>query len=244
MGVRRHAHGAGRLVGWVATVVLVAGSIAFAAPAAAKSDSGGAHSARGQAHKQPAAAQGKKRGHDRPAPVRGGHVRGSQGGSGVSLPRPNDFQAQSDPDGLENGGVDQPGGQGGVDPTAQDGNNGSGNDTDCEDDNNGVGVPGHCKDDPETVTTPPAVDVEPVGETVVIAGPFAPTASSVAIEMPEATHPQAVVLGGSRMPGTSATVLPDTGAGQVLLGLALAGLATLAVGAGLLRQGRRARATS
>ena len=56
------------------------------------------------------------------------------------------WQAQRDPDGEENGGVDQPGGTGGVDKTDQDGNNGSGNDSDCEDDNNGKGVPGHCKD--------------------------------------------------------------------------------------------------
>ena len=57
-----------------------------------------------------------------------------------------DWQAQSDPDGDENGGVDQPGGSGGVNKADQDGNNGSGNDSDCEDDNRGQGVPGHCKD--------------------------------------------------------------------------------------------------
>jgi LPXTG-motif cell wall-anchored protein len=47
---------------------------------------------------------------------------------------------------MENDGVDQPGGNGGVNPNAQDGNNGSGNDVDCEDDNRGKGVPGHCKE--------------------------------------------------------------------------------------------------
>jgi LPXTG-motif cell wall-anchored protein len=57
-----------------------------------------------------------------------------------------DWQAQSDPDGQENGGVDQPGGAGGVNTDDQDGNNGTGNDSDCEDDNRGKGVPGHCKD--------------------------------------------------------------------------------------------------
>jgi LPXTG-motif cell wall-anchored protein len=67
------------------------------------------------------------------------------GTSGVSLPKPNRYQAQADPDGMENGGVDQPGGTGGVNTSAQDGNNGSGNDIDCEDDNRGQGVPGHCK---------------------------------------------------------------------------------------------------
>ena len=58
------------------------------------------------------------------------------------------WQAQADPDGNENGGVDQPGGSGGVNTDDQDGNNGSGNDSDCEDDNRGKGVPGHCKDKP------------------------------------------------------------------------------------------------
>lgn len=58
------------------------------------------------------------------------------------------WQAQADPDGDENGGVDQPGGSGGVNTDDQDGNNGSGNDSDCEDDNRGKGVPGHCKDKP------------------------------------------------------------------------------------------------
>lgn len=56
------------------------------------------------------------------------------------------WQAQADPDGDENGGVDQPRGSGGLNPDDQDGNNGSGNDSDCEDDNRGKGVPGHCKD--------------------------------------------------------------------------------------------------
>lgn len=69
----------------------------------------------------------------------------SGSGSPVRHPKPNTYQAQSDPDGMENGGVDQPGGQGGVNTSAQDGNNGSGNDIDCEDDNRGRGVPGHCK---------------------------------------------------------------------------------------------------
>jgi hypothetical protein len=69
----------------------------------------------------------------------------SGSGSTVRHPKGNTYQAQSDPDGMENGGVDQPGGQGGVNTSTQDGNNGSGNDSDCEDDNRGKGVPGHCK---------------------------------------------------------------------------------------------------
>ena len=90
---------------------------------------------------------------------------GTPGPSGTAAPktsdgtgtfdRPNDWQAQADPDGMDNGGVDQPGGTGGTGP--QDGNNGSGNDADCEDDNRGRGVPGHCKDNGAPAHTPAAV---------------------------------------------------------------------------------------
>lgn len=71
----------------------------------------------------------------------------------TTFTRPNDWQAQADPDGTSNGGVDQPGGTGGT-IGAQDGNNGSGNDTDCEDDNRGQGVPGHCKATNTSAQTP------------------------------------------------------------------------------------------
>ena len=54
-----------------------------------------------------------------------------RGGSG------NQGKSRSDPDGNSNGGVDRPGGSGGVDQHDQDGNNGCGNDDDFEDDNNG-----------------------------------------------------------------------------------------------------------
>ncbi|MGH3368767.1 MAG: hypothetical protein ACRDPR_02085, partial [Nocardioidaceae bacterium] len=68
------------------------------------------------------------------------------------------WQAQADPDGDENGGVDQPGGAGGT-IGAQDGDNGSGNDVDCEDDNNGIeSVPGPCPEETTTATTPDAED--------------------------------------------------------------------------------------
>ena len=90
------------------------------------------------------------------AKASGGNGSGSAGGStssnsAVQHERPNDYQAQSDPDGMDNEGVDQPGGDGGypIDDQGtkdQDGNNGTGNDLDCEDDNRGKGVPGHCKD--------------------------------------------------------------------------------------------------
>jgi len=63
-------------------------------------------------------------------------------------------KSPSDPDGMENGGADKPGGQGGT-IGAQDGNNGSGNDIDCEDDNRGQGVPGHCKAKPDNAKCVP-----------------------------------------------------------------------------------------
>jgi hypothetical protein len=47
-------------------------------------------------------------------------------------------RSRSDPDGMENGGADKPGGSGGIDKADQDGNNGCGNDDDFEDDNNGL----------------------------------------------------------------------------------------------------------
>ena len=46
-------------------------------------------------------------------------------------------KASSDPDGMYNRGVDQPGRTGGLYLSDQDGNNGCGNDQDFEDDNNG-----------------------------------------------------------------------------------------------------------
>ena len=104
---------------------------------------------------------GKKVGHSKKA-AKAGHARKadrSQGSNAsadsnrassnkVGSAHNDDWQAQSDPDGLETGGIDQPGGNGGYDPKGWDGNNGSGNDPDCEDDNRGKGVPGHCKDRP------------------------------------------------------------------------------------------------
>lgn len=80
-----------------------------------------------------------------------GHGKANQAGSSRSAHKDGPghdgrWQAQADPDGNENGGVDQPGGSGGLNTDDQDGNNGSGNDSDCEDDNRGKGVPGHCKD--------------------------------------------------------------------------------------------------
>jgi LPXTG-motif cell wall-anchored protein len=89
------------------------------------------------------AAKSEKKKSTSPKPSSGGDNRASSNKEGQGH---NDkWQAQSDPDGDENGGIDQPGGTGGYDPKGWDGNNGSGNDPDCEDDNRGKGVPGHCK---------------------------------------------------------------------------------------------------
>lgn len=229
---RGHRGSVGRVLAYAATVVLLAGSVGLAQPAfAERSDTGEAHAAKGRAHQpeQP----GRTTRH------RGGHAAvaaASHSGSAVSLPRPNDFQAQADPDGTENGGVDQPGGTGGVDPTDQDGNNGSGNDSDCEDDNLGVGVPGHC--DGAVVPEPPTGDEELPGDSG--------TTTSVAVAPPvvEVMTPVASSTSLTRGSDGATAVLPDTGAGQSLLALAVAAVGALAFGAGLVRRGRRARVTA
>lgn len=263
----------GRLLAWASAAVLVAGSVGIAAPTfAAQPDN---PSAQGQAqsqahsdqaaHTQPASAARpgstttKTRAGSRPT-TSAGH---QSGGSGVSLAKPNDFQAQADPDGMENGGVDQPGGTGGVDTTTQDGNNGSGNDVDCEDDNRGVGVPGHCKQRPEV--TPTGDEVVPSqggvpGDTIVpsqdgsVAGQLtgsnqlttalvAAPATGLEVALASAPTPRSVQTSTPRAQAapafTAASVLPNTGAGQALLGLSIAALVALALGAGLVRQGRR-----
>ena len=88
------------------------------------------------------------------APTKGkaSKSKASTSGGAASSGHDDRWQAQADPDGDENGGVDQPGGTGGT-IGAQDGDNGSGNDIDCEDDNNGITeVPGHCPEDTEEAT--------------------------------------------------------------------------------------------
>jgi hypothetical protein len=233
-----------RLLAAAGAVALVSASVVLTVPAYAgqpdhgRSDNGQAHSAQGQALK-PATSE-KVRSHR------------ARGGSTVALPRPNGFQAQADPDGMANGGVDQPGGTGGVDPTTQDGNNGSGNDVDCEDDNRGVGVPGHCR--PKPVETPdedgtaPEVPggtdpAEPETQvTDLVTQPM-----ETVVSAPTGPTVQAGAFGTSAPPAATAArtgVLPDTGAGQALLGLAVAAVAALGVGAGLVRQGRRAGGVS
>ena len=259
---------AGRRLAWGSAALLVAGSIAFATPAlAAPSAHGQAHAAHTSSHS-------------------GGH-----GKSGVHLSKPNGYQAQSDPDGMDNGGVDQPGGTGGVDTTSQDGNNGSGNDADCEDDNRGVGVPGHCKDrtsssssDEGTGSTgsaekpaegdqadetdqPDQADQADQADQEEASAPAADQAVSTAatqvgdagavlttsfgqalVSAPEASAPQAAPASGQTAAaaaaaapesGALAGVLPNTGAGQALLGLTTLALMLLALGGGLLRRTRR-----
>ena len=130
----------------IASVVLFLGSLFLAASASAAGPGDPGHTNQGKSDTAHAQAATAPRAQNHAGTQTTGHAKAHHtGGSSVSLPRPNNFQAQSDPDGMTNGGVDQPGGTGGVDTTTQDGNNGSGNDADCEDDNRGVGVPGHCK---------------------------------------------------------------------------------------------------
>jgi hypothetical protein len=223
-----------------ALLVAMAGSLGFATPAfGAQPDGGHGHAVAVHAHQ----ASGQAHAH------RGQQKLQQRGGSQVSLPRPNGFQAQADPDGLANGGVDQPGGTGGIDTTTQDGNNGSGNDVDCEDDNRGVGVPGHCRA-PDTPGTPeqgtaPSGDVPAdtgtVDQVQQVAAPSVLPATLVSTPHAAATTVHGVF--GTSAPPSRASVgaLPDTGAGQALVGLAMAALVALGVGTALVREGRRTR---
>ena len=68
------------------------------------------------------------------------------GGSGTQ------GNAQADPDGMANWGVDQEGGDGGLYLGDQDGNNGCGNDHDFEDDNNGNCGPKVAEECPDGTT--------------------------------------------------------------------------------------------
>jgi len=244
------------------SALLVISSAALAAPASADPSPQG-QAAPGRSHQptKPSHPAGTShpatKAHTTAEPTNHGSTSGS---SGVSLARPNDFQAQADPDGMTNGGVDQPGGQGGIDTTSQDGNNGSGNDADCEDDNRGVGVPGHCKDrgDATTAGTPEVPGTPDLPGTAEVPGvPLDTTPDQVLAVVPSVTEVSApaalpratgVASATTASPASSATqaaaassptVLPNTGAGAALLALALAGLAALALGGGLTRRGRR-----
>ncbi|RNM12659.1 hypothetical protein [Nocardioides pocheonensis] len=242
---------------------VAAASIGFAAPAlAAHPETPSAHAAAGQAHRPTTThVDHGTTGHHHAAHTstpRAGTASSAQAGSSVSLAKPNDFQAQADPDGMTNGGVDQPGGTGGVDTSSQDGNNGSGNDADCEDDNRGVGVPGHCKDRPATGSEgdadsplPGQVPDETTGQTSDLTPQLQLTPSLTMVSVATGTDSSLVsapatgqVRGEVRTHTAAAHratgVLPETGAGQALLGLALAALVALGLGTGLVRRGRRA----
>ena len=125
------------------------------------------------------------------------------------------WQAQADPDGDENGGIDQPGGDGGHEPKGWDGNNGSGNDPDCEDDNRGQGVPGHCKVRPaepapsENPTKPQEDDSEKDSSDETPSGvPTQPGGSKVV------TEPVTEVLGVERFFGTVSRTASAAPAGR------------------------------
>jgi len=146
---------------WARSLAIVAALALFTVMgagsfSAASADPDNGH-ARGHGSKGPA--KTKKSGHAQPAAsteTRGGSAGATKsGGSGGSTSGTRG-KSPSDPDGMENGGLDKPGGQGGT-IGAQDGNNGSGNDIDCEDDNRGKGVPGHCTSKPGATKCIPAV---------------------------------------------------------------------------------------
>lgn len=230
-----------RMSAWIAlpivALTLLASSVFVSTAQAAPGNGEGRGQAQAQARH--AAAQQKARQNQESREQR--RSTSSQGRSAVAHEKPNDYQAQSDPDGMENGGVDQPGGTGGT-IGAQDGDNGSGDDVDCEDDNRGVGVPGHCDDDAvESEPTPAEVVV--VAETVVEETPIV---LGVSAERPAGTELFDEVAGVSAerdgvLGRAVPTILPDTGLAANLALLAALGVAlTVVGGVGLRRRGSRA----
>lgn len=166
----------------------------------------------------------------------------------VQHERPNDFQAQADPDGDTNGGVDQPGGEGGADPSDQDGNNGSGNDSDCEDDNRGKGVPGHCKEKPASTILAGdadllADDADVLSEEATVLGveAMADTAPAVVAGTQALAPAGAQVLGVEQSAAPSTGILPQTGAATPLTLLMFTGLGLATVGAVTLLARQRVR---
>lgn len=180
------------------------------------------------------------------------------------------WQAQADPDGDENGGIDQPGGNGGHDPVGWDGNNGSGNDPDCEDDNRGKGVPGHCKIRPnepaptenptkprkdetekdtsgETPSTAPTlpggnkVVTETVTEVLGVERFSGEVSRTAAGRVPAAATPAAGVAPVEASEVISDGMLPDTGADAAMLAMLAGGLAAAGAGTAMVRRGRTSR---
>jgi hypothetical protein len=128
---------------------------------------------------------------------------GASGNQGSSPTDPDDNGTGPD---RTNGGLDQPGGLGGVDPEDQDGNNGCGNDDDFEDDNEG-----NCGGMPpgNVVTTPvvtPAVTPETTPETTPGTTPVV-TPETTPVVTPETTP---VVTPGTT-PGMTPATMPNGG---------------------------------
>ena len=288
--MRHHTHA----LRWVTVpAALAAVTMGVAGPVqAAPGHSDGSHAGSGQGRADHAKAGHAKAGHAKPEHTSPGHAKAGHASTGPAstdpastnhakadhaktesslaastFDKPNHWQAQADPDGMTNGGVDQPGGTGGT-IGYQDGNNGSGNDIDCEDDNRGRGVPGHCKvkamspkpqSRAHTKDQPEKSGAPTVGQTprpATLASRPAPAASHHPVVKP--VHPPAEVLGISavrprtqphlgvtgQVAGVSAQagptlgVLPNTGAPGALAPLGAAG-AALATGGGLVLLRRR-----
>ena len=204
-----------------------------------------------------------------PSQSTGGDNRASSNKDGTG--HNDQWQAQADPDGDENGGIDQPGGNGGYDPKGWDGNNGSGNDPDCEDDNRGKGVPGHCKvrpaepapaenptkpqkDEAEKDTsdeTPPAVPTLPGGSEVVtetvtevlgVERFSGEVSRAVAGRVPAAAATPAAGAAPAEVSEVGSDgMLPDTGADAAMLAMLAGGLAAAGAGTAMVRRGRTAQ---
>ncbi len=226
-----------------------------AAPAAYAEAPGKSHASHGKRVGHAKKAGSAKASHDRKS---GGDHRASSNKDGAG--HNDQWQAQADPDGMENGGIDQPGGNGGYDPKGWDGNNGTGNDPDCEDDNRGKGVPGHCKDRParpaEAATpgspsakpTSPQAEGESSQETPGLTGASPSDDSTTVTDVlgierhvssTAAGRAPAVADAAEAAPAAEAAgVLPNTGADAAMLGLLAGGLAAAGAGTVLVRRGR------
>jgi len=150
---------------------------------------------------------------------------GASGNQGKSASDPDDDGRGPD----RGNGLDKPGGDGGLDPLDQDGNNGCGNDDDFEDDNEGWCL-GPVKARGEVVVAAGGEIAQPE-----VAGDVAVLGEGIQGEAPGAevlgagAEVEAGAIGGGALATTGASSIP----------LATAGLGLLAAGAGLLRVTRR-----
>ena len=172
---------------------------------------------------------------------------GGSGNQGKAAHDPDDDGRGPD---RSNGGLDQPGGAGGVDLHDQDGNNGCGNDDDFEDDNEGwCGKPE--AQAPTAAVTPPVVPAAPVATAAVVQQEQVAVAATVAEVTPPAVASGVAtevlgvsiersdvrpteVLGVSHERGSLART------GFDLTSLALVAMALVAAGLGCKRVARRA----